>query len=248
MNQTSRVIALFVLAFTPMLMGAKGGCAKKIEEAKARVPDFSGNYDIAHDDAITVEVVIGGVTETYEGTQGGIIDLGDAQLDLSKACAYENVHCPSEAFWQQVAIDQPLMDLETNDNPWLLRIVNLTTGQDSYAMERGGVVGEKGKYSILLGLGATAVGSCGLLAASVADGTFALDARGEPTGEIVDGRVITAYSGACLLPGLQTGDVLAGATIKLSTRYTGTRTGGWALPSELADTPVLDEDGNEVIE
>ena len=227
----------------PMLLGAKGGCGKKIEDAKNNVPDVRGNYAVTHNDQITVTVNIGGAKQTYEGVSGGVIDLGDAQLDLSKACALEGVHCPSEAFWKEVAIDQPFFDAEGKKrNPWLLRIVNLDpTRKEAYMMERGGLVNQHGDFTIGLGLGVAGAGTCGLLAASIATGTFALDADNVATGDIVDGKVTVLYAGGCLLPGE---DALVGATITLQSTFTARRIGPFALPQALEDEPIYDEDGN----
>lgn len=239
------LIAILLLAVAPSMMGAKGGCGGKLEEAKLKVPDFSGNYAITHQDQITVKVTIGGATETYTGVAGGVIDLGEATLDFTEVCKYEGVHCPSEAFWNEVAIDQPLFDpTKKPHNPWLVRVVNLDTTTEAYTMERGGLTNKDGDLVIGLGLGATGVPGCILLGASVATGVFDLSAAtGLPTGTISDGKVIVAYAGGCLFPN-ESG--FAAATITLESTFTGQRTGSFELPSELATAPILDEDGNEV--
>lgn len=244
MSASHRLILVATLfATVPGLMGAKGGCAQKIQDAKEQIPDFSGNYSIVHDDTITVEVKVGAAVETYQGAQGGIIDLGDAQLNLGEVCAYEGVHCPSEAFWQDVAINQPLYGSEKADNPWLVQVINLTTGQDSYSHRVGGLVNKDGDFVLGLGIGATGALTCALLGVSVAEADFEMDALGQPTGNIVNGKVIVAYTGGCLFPA-ENG--LAGATIKLTSTFQGVRTGAWDLPAALADTPIYNQDGEQI--
>jgi len=233
------------LGLVPMLMGARGGCAQAIQEAKEAVPDIRGNYAITHDDAITVTVDIGGVKETYDGLQGGVIDLGEATIDLAAVCKYDHVHCPSEAFWKSVAIDQPLFDpLKKPYNPWLVRVVNVDpTKAEAYMMERGGLVNQHGDLTIGLGLGAVAGPGCALIGASIATTSVELNSRLLATGNLINGKVTVIYSGGCILP---TQDGYAGATITLQSSFTGLRTGDFSLPGELVSEPIRDENGDEI--
>ena len=243
MNAIHRIgISMVVFALAPGLMGMKGeGCAQKFEEAAARVPDVRGNYAITHGDNLSVTISAGGVISNGEGPHGGVITAGDHTLELSKLCELPGVHCPSEAFWDDVAINQPFFDTTEPHNPWLLQVVNVSDDKGVYAMERGGIVGEDGKMVLVLGLGGVAAGTCGLVGGSIATGEFEKDALDQATGKIT-GEVVVVYAGGCLFPGEE---ALAGASITLKSQWTGVRTGNFNVPSGI-DAPVLNEEGEEL--
>lgn len=222
-------------------MGAEGGCGKAIEAAAEEVPDFRGTYQIAHQDSVTVYLTLGGAEYIEEGIQGQIIDVGGVEVDMDQVCELEGVHCPSEIYWSEVGLDQPYFDRESGKNPWLVKVTNLSSY--AYQPEVGGLVNRQGDMTLLLGLVAAGIPPCGLLGTSISTADFALDADGEPTGELVNGRIKTAYAGGCLFP---SDDAMVGATVTFETRFTGQRTGPLAVPDVLRDLPTFDENGEEI--
>lgn len=220
------------------------GCSEEqIAAAAAQVPDFRGNYAITHEDNVTITVTVGGAETTYTGLKGSVIQVGEAELDLAEVCAFEGVDCPSEAFWQEVAVDQPLFDeLMTPYNPWLINVTNLD--ETAHTMEKGGLVDKTGQLVLFLGLGVEATGPCGLVAGSGASAKFEMGEDELPTGNIAGGAVSVVFAGGCLLPNE---DAFVGATIKLRSTFTGVRTGDLAIPTDLTPGAILDEDGKAVV-
>ncbi len=88
-------------------MGAQGdGCAAGSMSA---APDVRGQWSIAYDDTIGVEVKIGGAVYTEElGAQGGTFTITHQgkpyTFDLD--CARPDIVCPSEAWPKTVVIEQ----------------------------------------------------------------------------------------------------------------------------------------------
>jgi hypothetical protein len=88
-------------------MGARGdGCAAG---SRSAAPDVTGEWRIAYDDTIGVEVTIGGAVYTAElGAQGGsfTIDHAGQPLTFALDCARADVLCPSESWPSQVSVEQ----------------------------------------------------------------------------------------------------------------------------------------------
>jgi hypothetical protein len=177
--------------------------------------DVRGNYALTYDNALLLQLNIGGaVREVTTNGYGGIADFGTyqgqpVQLDLAQFCARPEVLCPSEAYWSKVSIDMP--DLEKNrlllqglqviddENP------HLDAGQ--HAAVVGGLVNHADDDRFLVGLGAQggSANSCGAIDVSFASGRFSR--VGEST------RQVTVYrmpNGAACDPDAGTPD--AGAS------------------------------------
>lgn len=233
------VVTSFALALTALMtLGAEGGCGAAVEAAAEKVPDFRGNYEIAHDDGVTVYLTLGGTEYIEDGIQGQIIDVGGVEVDMDEVCDFDGVHCPSEVYWSQVGLDQPYFDREAGKNPWLIKVINLKT--NAHQLEVGGLVNSVGDLTLLLGLVTTDEPPCGPLGSSVSTADFELDIDGEPTGKIRNGRIRVEYSGACLFPG---DEALAGATVMFETFFEGQRTGPLSVPESLRSLPTYDENG-----
>jgi hypothetical protein len=99
-------LALLVPAL-PLVMGAQGdGCAAN---STSPAPDVRGTWDITYDDAIGIEVKLGGAVYHAElGAGGGTFTITHQgtpyTFDLD--CARADVVCPSEAWPAQVVIEQ----------------------------------------------------------------------------------------------------------------------------------------------
>ncbi|MCO4772836.1 MAG: hypothetical protein KDA24_22580 [Deltaproteobacteria bacterium] len=100
----SRALALATL---PLLFGFTdcGGAFFSQDEA----PDMNGDWAISYDEAITVDITLGGATYTSElGLNGGTVEIEvDGQpITFDLDCADDNVTCPSEVWAAQVALEQ----------------------------------------------------------------------------------------------------------------------------------------------
>jgi hypothetical protein len=241
--QSARRLALaLAIGFTALLsMGAEGGCGEAIQAAAENVPDFRGAYEISHADSVKVYLTLGAAEYIEEGIQGQIIDVGGVEVDMGQVCELDGVHCPSEIYWSEVGFDQPYFDHASGKNPWLVKVINLSTY--AYQLEVGGLVNSQGDMTLLLGLVASGVPPCGLLGASISTADFVLDVDGVPTGELVNGRIKTTYAGGCLFPN---DDAMVGATVTFETLFTGQRTGPLTVPDSLHDLPTFDENGEPI--
>lgn len=242
---------LFAVAL-PFVMGAKGdGCAANSTSA---APDVTGTWDIAYDDTLGVEVKIGGAIYTAElGAQGGsfTIDHNGKPYTFDLDCAREDIVCPSEAWPNQVIIEQRdvakqhqmIVDLpgakcdgqleqpapgtcgSNTSNP----NCDLVCGGDITIATREvfGVIGEAGNsFRLYLGAGVVTNGvNCALLGYSLADANLVTTGKAGNDWEATDmsaGLVTIGYAGACLVAvGAQNDPALVGAEVKFTTGFTG---------------------------
>ena len=197
--------------------------------------DVRGDYDLSFNDEITLRLDIGGAVRERKATGwGAIVDFGDVNgqpvtLDLAAHCAKPDVDCPSEVFWDKVAIQQP-------DVAKKLAIYNLTVRDRRSASDGGtgktlnGLLDHNKQDAFLIGLGAssgsggTGNAGCAALAISVAEGRFARNSEAA-VDRIEAGRVRLGWLGGCAF-----GPLLLGATLSVETGYTGTRIGPVTLP------------------
>ena len=96
------------LCLMPVLMGAEGGC-NGTAFSKTPAPDMSGDWNVAYDDGLSVEISIGGATYTNElGVNGGVINITheDQPLSFDVPCDNEDVVCPSEVWPTEVSFRQ----------------------------------------------------------------------------------------------------------------------------------------------
>jgi len=102
-----RIVYLPLLLGLPLLQGAQGdGCAAG---STSPAPDVTGWWDITYDDAIGVEVKLGGaVYDATLGPQGGAftINYQGKPITFDLDCSRPEVLCPSEAWPTQVYVDQ----------------------------------------------------------------------------------------------------------------------------------------------
>jgi hypothetical protein len=231
MRITSFSAALFAILL-PGLMGARGdGCAAG---STSPAPDVTGDWRITYDDTIGVEITIGGAVYTAElGAAGGSFTINHqgTPLTFDLDCSRPDVLCPSEAWPEQVSIEQRNVQREHQ------MIVNLPfqecTGAEVAAepetcgpgtdnpdcdpvcsgdvvvdnREAFGVIGEAGNsFRLYLGGGIATNGlNCALLGWSVADAdltTIGSSDDGDWSAVSMDrGLVEIGYAGGCLWAG-----------------------------------------------
>lgn len=194
-----RRVALAALIAPPLLltMAAQGdGCAAN---SKSEVPDVTGRWDIAYDDAIDVTIKIGGAVykETVGASGGAVtIDHQGQPFTFDLDCARPEIVCPSEAWPAQVSVRQDnahfqhrmivTLPMQTcsgelvqpapgvacglgTDNPECEPVCEGDVVIEN--KEAFGAIGETGEtFRLFLGAGIATNGiNCALLAASVAD-------------------------------------------------------------------------------
>lgn len=103
------LVALLV-TLSPVLGGAKeGGCGKSPAFSRTAAPNLEGEWTIAYDDTLAVELTLGGAVYTEEiGLEGGAftIDHDGRPLTFDLSCERPEVVCPSEGWPASVSITQ----------------------------------------------------------------------------------------------------------------------------------------------
>lgn len=205
--RTRTIVASLTLCALPLLAGARGdGCAAS---SRSPAPDVTGWWDVTYDDALSVEITVGGSVYTAEtGAQGGAITITHQgrPLTFDLACARPEVVCPSEAWPRAIFAEQ--RDAGFEHRMYVTLPVQTCSGArrapepgtcgagtanpecddvcDGELItrdeERFGVIGERGRtFRLYLGAGVATNGiNCALLGWSVADAE--LDTVGSAAG------------------------------------------------------------------
>jgi hypothetical protein len=200
-----RSLAAALIAALPALAGAEGdGCAAN---STSPAPEVSGEWAIAYDNQLDVEIRIGGAVynETLPETGGSFVIVHDGlELAFDLDCSRPEIVCPSEAWPETVTVEQRnaelrhqmIVTLPTQRCDGALRTPDAgecgpgTNNPDCEQVcegpvsvsstERFGVIGETGEtFRLFLGAGIATNGfNCALLAFSLADAD--LISEGEP--------------------------------------------------------------------
>lgn len=224
-------LAYLMVPALPLVMGAQGdGCAAG---STSPAPDVRGTWNVTYDDTIGVEVTIGGAVYDAElGAAGGsfTIDHDGTPYTFDLDCSRPDIVCPSEAWPDQVVIEQ--RDVQHQHQ----MVVNLPQATCSGALSEPdpgtcgagtnnpncdlvcdggvtvktaqafGVIGEAGdSFRLYLGGGIVTNGiNCAMLGYSVADADLTTAGTKGEAWEATDmtgGLVTIGYSGACLFAG-----------------------------------------------
>ncbi|MEZ4287654.1 MAG: hypothetical protein R3A47_05820 [Polyangiales bacterium] len=96
---------LYSVLFASLYVALAYGCGTAFSVSPA--PNMSGNWDVAYQDTMQVEVTIGGATEKFENvaSTGGTVTLGNG-TDIPIDCARADIFCPSEILPPNVSIRQ----------------------------------------------------------------------------------------------------------------------------------------------
>lgn len=218
---------VLMLASALMLLGAtKGGCGEGLDNRKGEPGIDVGGKTGAHwkvEYSNQLEIIVkkaGAVVSTtsYSLAAGGEIDMEGIKVDLAELCARDDVACPHEVFPKEVLMTQPGSELH------LLYVTYNPAGplQDLTEKTLLGNVDSDDDFSIALGIGAAAKGTCGLLAVSYATGHIDNDGGDPPSGIQMKGDIVTAYTGGCVLLGSQ-GSAGAGLTVEVRLPFNATR-------------------------
>lgn len=238
------------LASLAMLAGCpKGGDG---EDDRPPVPSMAGDWRIAYDESLDIELTLGGTRfETTLGPDGGTFtaEHDDETFTFDLDCSRENIVCPREALPVQVAIEHiarsrffslviptylcdgapgrcdPDDDTCTEVCDGEVTIENRS--------RPGQLRSGHDAFDVLLDARFVPVGpACAFLGGSVANArviTDGSDDNGDPRAVTMEDGLLTAlYGGGCLLVGDPDDDgdidpIIAGASVKITTGFTGTR-------------------------
>jgi hypothetical protein len=191
--------------------------------------DVMGNFEVHYADNLRVYINDELVAEVVAG-ENETVEWNGETFDITTLCSDEGTDCPAETFWGKVAVDQP----------WgaeyrLLNFVNLDQQHGEPGQRLGGLLDDDGTFEMLSGIGVGLAGGCAAIGVGTVTGRF--DSRNSAIG---DGVITYEYAGGC-----QIGNAQIGATLRLETDYTATRSGDYDISAVDAEDPI-DEDGAEV--
>jgi hypothetical protein len=220
------VVTLSIAALGLLQGAARGGCGGN----EPGVPGIEvggeqgADWEISYQDTMKVTIKkAGAVVASHDLSvaAGGIFKLDGVDIDINKdVCQRSEIACPSEVFPKIVRMTQPGNDLH------YLRMAFEKEGPLGKLTDATllGNVDSHQAFRIELGIKAAALGSCGLLGYSYADGVIREEPNSDPLRgvEIEDGWITTAYAGGCILAG-HAGAVGAGLEVEIKIPFTGKR-------------------------
>jgi hypothetical protein len=217
---------MFKRTFAALVISAAAlvGCGE-LEEAR----EVTGNFEVRYVDNLRVYIGDELVAEVVSGEDAEIEYSGE-YFTVSTLCGEEGTTCPSEAYWREVAVDQPW----GADNS-LLNFVNLDPEYGVAGQRMGGLLDAAGGFTMLSGLALDGNGNCAVLGVGTVTGQFADD-----NASISDGVIAFEWAGGC-----QVGEVTLATSLRIETDYTAIRTGDYDV-SSVSPAPPIDEEGEEL--
>ena len=191
--------------------------------------DRMGNYEVEYVDNLRVYINDELVAEAVSG-EDATVEWDGESFQISQLCSDEGVVCPSEAYWTEVAVDQP----------WgtgydLLNFVNLSEDRGTPGQRMGGFLDPDGHFTMLSGLAVGGEGACAAIGVGTVEGAFA-----EDNSTIDEGVIAYEWGAGCAI-----GEVIITGSLRLETDYAATRTGDYDVSSVTPEEPI-DADGAEV--
>ncbi len=190
--------ALPLLACSLLSAAQLVGCTRG--RAQGVRPDLAGQWDLAYDDVIDVEITLDGATHrTRVRGEGGRIAMFDAgsTLELNIDCARPELVCPNETLERELVVSNRLGDLDDD--------------------------GE----TLVISFQGEGAGPCALGKASVARAH--IESHGSPDATswravvLSDGHATSELAAACLMDDTDGRDALRNATVRLSTGFSAVR-------------------------
>ena len=218
----TNILRLSVLALTATALTACG-------ELEGGPQDRMGNYEVEYVDNLRVYINDELVAEVVAG-EDATVEYNGEFFEISQLCSDEGVECPSEAYWTDVAVDQP-WGTEYD----LLNFVNLSEDRGTPGQRMGGTLAPDGSFVMLSGLAVGAEGSCAAIGVGTVEGQFA-----EDNSTIDDGVIVFEWGAGC-----QVGEVTIASSLRLETDYDAVRTGDFDISSVTPEEPI-DDEGVEV--
>lgn len=187
--------------------------------------DVMGNFSVEYVDNMRVYINDELVAEVADGEDADI-DYDGQIFQVSTLCSDEGVECPSETFWNEIAVDQPW-----GPDYQLLNFVNLDVEDENAGVRIGGLLEPDGFFSMLSGLALGANEACVAIGVGTVTGAFNADATA-----IEDGIIHYDWAGGCNIDGVE-----IGVAIRLETDFTATRTGDYDVSAVTPEEPIDDE-------
>jgi hypothetical protein len=216
------LFSLFLLMGNTAPVGCGGGLNNRAGEPAIDVGGMGGaDWLMRYGDLLEVRIKnAAGVvaTHTVSLSAGGTFEAAGVTVDIAALCARPEVACPGEVFPETVRMTQP------GSEGHLLYVTYNHAGpfQDLQQTTLVGNVDSDQDFSVALGIGAAGAGTCGLLGVSYATGHFETQGTEPPIGIDLEGTIVTAYSGGCILTGPQ-GAAAAGLTVELRLPFSANR-------------------------
>ena len=109
MRSRMKLVWVGAALLAPMMMGARGGGCGGPLTSMTPTPDVEGDWAVTYDDALHVEIGIGGAT--YDATlpeEGGtvMVEHGGYLIPFTLDCSRPEIVCPSEAWPDRVSVSQ----------------------------------------------------------------------------------------------------------------------------------------------
>lgn len=210
--------------FAPLALVALTGCFEL-----PATHDVMGNFSVEYANNLRVYIDDTLVAEVTDGEDADIEWDGEI-IQVSTLCSDEGVECPSETFWNEVAVDQPW-----GPDYMLLNFVNLDVEDESAGARLGGLMDENSLFTMLSGLALSGNEHCLAVGIGTVTGNFNADATAIESGIITYG-----WAAGCAVDGVE-----IGASLGIETDYTATRTGDYDVSSVTPEEPI-DEEGEVV--
>ena len=191
--------------------------------------EVMGNFDVSYVDNMRVYINDQLVAEVASG-EDATVDYDGESFQVGAVCDDEGTDCPSETFWQQMAVDQPW-----GPEYGLLNFVNLDLERGTPGQRMGGLLDETGAFTMLSGLAVGGDGGCAALGVGTVEGQFS-----EDNTEIIDAVIRYAWAGGCSIDGVD-----IGVSFRLESDAVATRTGDYDVSSVTPEDPI-DEEGEPV--
>ncbi len=191
--------------------------------------DRMGNYDVSYVDNLRVYINDELVAEVVSG-EDAAVEFDGETFQISQLCGDEGVVCPSEAYWTEVAVDQPW-----GQGYDLLNFVNLSEERGEPGQRMGGILDPDGHFTMLSGLAVGGEGACAAIGVGTVQGAFA-----EDNSTIDEGVIAFEWGAGCAI-----GEVIITSSLRLETDYDAVRSGDYDISSVTPEEPI-DDEGAEV--
>ena len=185
-----------------------------------------GNYDLSYDDVLRVYLNDQLIAEIGPGDDE-TIEYDGQTFEITAVCGDDGTQCPSETFWHQMGVDQPL----GTENK-LLNFVNLDPERGERGQRLAGLMQGDGSFEMLAGIGLDGNEACAVIGVAKVVGAFA--SGNNP--DIDKATIVYEWGAGCQIAGT----TLTGS-LRLETDVHGVRTGDLDLGGA-PDEPV-DEEG-----
>lgn len=180
-----------------------------------------GNYEVAYADNLRL-YVDDTLIATAEAGEDVTVEWNGASFDIDAVCGDAGTTCPSEAYWDTFAVEQPW-----GSEAALLNFISLDRDAGTGGVRIAGVLEADGRFGMLAGLDADGNDACIGIGVGTVEGRFDVDR------DITDGLIKVEWAAGCVF-----GEVDIDGRLRLETDFTAVRTGDFDLGSIEAEPPL----------